>query len=201
MRKIALLTALALLATVAYAAWPVLTAYQIRHAAKTGDSATLARKVEWPRVRESLKASIATLQAEAATRKSEAQPSLWSRIKSSFVPYMAESMIDRYVTAEGVANLDGLKAMWRKSSAKASQIAAGDLAAAVNESTTEPEQGPLGRFLAFYSRIERARFHGLDKVEFWIADRTVPERRYVSRFELANLEWKLVSVRIAGAGF
>ena len=209
MRKLVLMSVLmstmAVVIALAYAAWPLVSAYQIRQAVKTGDSATLERKVVWPRVRESLKQSLTELQTQSAAeriKRGDPEPSLWSRVKSSFVPYVAHSMIDRYVTASSMANLDSLKAMWKQTKDGASRLAAGDMMSALNDATAEhPAGNPLTRFIAFYNRIERARFDGLDKVEFEIADRYVPERRYVSRFELANLEWKLVSVRVAGAAF
>jgi hypothetical protein len=204
MRKLGVLTVLTILAVAGYALWPVLTAYQIRQAVKSGDSATLERKIVWPSVRESLKSSIAELQSAAAeerTKRGQPSPSLWSRVKSSFVPYFADNMIDRYVTAESIANLDSLKAMWRQTKDGASRLATGDMAGAIGDMQSEPETNALTRFMSFYNRIQRARFDGLDKVEFEITDRYVPERRYLSRFELNQFEWKLVSVRVAGVGF
>lgn len=204
MKKIASLLALTILVGVGYALWPVLTAYQIRQAVKSGDSITLERKIVWPSVRDSLKSSIAELQSSSAQDRSkhgQPTPSLWSRVKSSFVPYFADNMIDRYVNAESIANLDSLKAMWRQTKDGASRLATGDMAGAIGDMKFEPESNPLARFLSFYNRIQSARFDGLDNVEFEIADRYVPERRYLSRFALNNFEWKLVSVRVAGVGF
>ena len=43
---------------IAFAAWPVYTALEIREAVIAGDTATLNRKVEWEALRASLKASI-----------------------------------------------------------------------------------------------------------------------------------------------
>ena len=59
----------------------------------------------------------------------------------------------------------------------------------------------LGRFIHFYQQLVRAKFHSLSLVEFEIADRTTPERRYISQFELANFEWTLASLRVVGVGF
>ena len=59
----------------------------------------------------------------------------------------------------------------------------------------------LSRFMDFYNRIARARFHSLSVAEFEVVDRNNADRRIISQFHLSDFEWKLASVRIIGAGF
>ena len=192
-----------------YALWPMVSAYQIKQAVKDGDVATLERKVHWAPVRASLKASLAVLaRDDDAARVSYGQPtpSLWGRIKAMAAPMVIEKMVDSYVTPEGVtklryasASVRSLLGMTPAGGGTALSETAGDQAAAALDASAE--SGAVARFLSFYNRIVRARFHSLSAVEFEIADRHTPERRYISQFELSGFEWKLASVRIIGAGF
>ena len=72
---------------IGYWVWPLHAALQIREAMIAGDTATLARRVEWNSVRATLKASIGP---EAAARleadPNAPQPSLWQRIKNTVRP-------------------------------------------------------------------------------------------------------------------
>ena len=52
------------------------------------------------------------------------------------------------------------------------------------------------RLQRFYARIKRAEFQSLTRVEIEMADRNVPERRYISVLELMGTDWKLVSLRV-----
>ena len=91
MRVLKLLLATPLLA-VAYLAWPMFTALQIREAIIAGDTATLERKVEWAAVRASLKESLsAETKARLEKDPNAPAPSLWQRIKASLAPSLAES--------------------------------------------------------------------------------------------------------------
>ena len=60
---------------------------------------------------------------------------------------------------------------------------------------------PLDRFRAFYNRIHRAEFRSATEVEFEIADRNTPARRFISTFELKSFAWRLTGVKVAGVGF
>ena len=206
-----LVTALVLMGVLAgsYALWPLITAYQIRHAAKTGDVATLERKVHWAPVRASLKSSLAELsQAQAEARSSDGSPapSMWTRVKAAAAPMLVDRFVDSYVNPEGINQLRQMGRSWRSVIVAMSGGSAKALEGATQAEGTagaSPDEAlpALTRFINFYNRIVRARFHSLSAVEFEIADKHNAERRYISQFELSGLEWKLASVRVVGAGF
>jgi Protein of unknown function (DUF2939) len=197
MRPLKLLLAAALLA-VAYMAWPLLTALQIREAIIAGDTATLERKIEWAAVRSSLKVS---LSAEAKARLEKdpnaPAPSLWQRIKATVAPSLADSAVDRYVTPENLPSFFGYRETYRNQIRPAlgmkepPTLLAGTLFAGT----------PIDRVASFYARVRRAVFYSLTRFEVEIVDRYQPERRYVSTFELKGLEWKLTALAVLGAGY
>src|ERR1041384_4718751 len=109
-RYILLITAV----VVGYWAWPLHAALEIREAMKSGDSATLARRIEWHSVRASLKASLGPEAVARLEADSESpQPTLWQRIKATVAPRLAVSVIDRYVTPENLPVLLGYRRIWR----------------------------------------------------------------------------------------
>ena len=197
MRALKLMLAAALLG-VGYIAWPLLTALQIREAIIARDTATLERKIEWASVRSSLKAS---LSAEAKARLEKdpdaPAPSLWQRLKASITPTLAESAVDRYITAENLPSFFGYRETYRNQIRPALGLAepptmlAGTLFAGT----------PIDRIASFYARVRRAVFYSLTRFEVEIVDRYQPERRYVSTFELKGLEWKLTALAVLGAGY
>ena len=116
MRKLILSILCLATLTASYAIWPLASAFQIKQAIKTGDVATLERKVHWAPVRASLKASLAELSPamqisgdESRLAQGQRMPSIWSRIKAAAAPMLADRLIDTYVTAEGVTKLHQLK--------------------------------------------------------------------------------------------
>ena len=205
-------------AGLAYLVSPFLAAFEVRQAMKHGDKPTLERRVEWAPVRASLKASLAELQRQADADKQLAgapAPSMWSRVKAMVMPTMAEKLVDSYVTAEGVIQmfaartaLKDLKKEWIGTSpaSPASQTSATvgqspDIIAPVLAADVDDHGSPLDRFRAFYNRIHRAEFRSATEVEFEIADRNTPARRFISTFELKSFAWRLTGVKVAGVGF
>jgi Protein of unknown function (DUF2939) len=187
----------ALLLAIAYVAWPLLTALQIREAMIAGDTATLERKIEWTSVRSSLKQSLsAESKARLEKDPNTPPPSLWQRIKASIAPTLADSAVDRYVTAEYLPSLFGYRETYRTSIRPALGLKEPPtlLAGTVLAGT------PIDRVASFYARVRRAVFYSLTRFEVEIVDRYQPERRYVSTFELKGLEWKLTALTILGVG-
>jgi Protein of unknown function (DUF2939) len=193
----------------AYLASPFLAAFEVRQAMKQGDKSTLERRVEWAPVRASLKASIAEIR-----RKSEidqelagvARPSIWSRMKAMVMPTVAETFVDSYVTAEGVIQLFAARATYKDikkglGSGMPSTETADNKAAVPTVDDHDDSVSKIDRFRAFYARIRRAEFRSPTEVEFEIADRTTPDRRFISTFELKSFAWKLTGVKVAGVGF
>jgi hypothetical protein len=215
MRKVILVLLGLTLSVGAYALWPVVSAFQIKQAVKAGDVATLERKVHWAPVRASLKASVASLEpAPAAPDTAAAAPrtgfSFWSRIKATAAPMLAETFIDRYVTPEGISQIQqARRGGWRAllgfaptvPEGPANTVVANALQGGDSAAQADGEPNVVSKFVAFYQRLVRAKFHSLSRVEFEIADKNTPGRRYISQFELSNFDWKLASVRIVGVGF
>ena len=212
-----LVTAVLLMAVLAgsYALWPLITAYQLRQAVKSGDVATLERKVHWAPVRASLKSSLAELSQNQATTQVTAQdeaigrapaPSLWSRIKATAAPMLVDRFVESYVNPEGINQLRKMGSGWRTvittlSGGSAAAVAGATQSSEAGAGAPDEQLPALTRFVNFYNRIVRAKFHSLSEVEFEIADKTNPLRRYISQFELSGMEWKLASVRVVGVGF
>jgi len=197
MRLLKLLLATPLLG-VAYIAWPLLTALQIRDAIIAGDTATLERKVEWVSVRASLKGSLsAETKARLEKDPNAPAPSLWQRIKATLAPSLAESAVDRYVTPENLPSLFGYRETYRTSIRPALGLQEPPTALA----GTVFAGSFVDRMLSFYARVRRAVFYSLTRFEVEVIDRYQPERRYVSTFELKGWEWKLTALAVLGTGY
>src|SRR5688572_1913865 len=116
MRRITALTG-AVIAGVIYLGSPMLAAWEIRQAIRTGDKATLEHRVDWTSVRATLNRSLAPAQ-EVITEISEAagapKPGLWSRIVRATVPLLSGTAVDYYVTPEGVPQLYAWRETWRQ---------------------------------------------------------------------------------------
>jgi len=182
---------------IGYWAWPLHAALQIRNAMISGDSATLARRIEWDSVRTSLKASmspetIARLEADP----NAPQPSLWQRIKSTVAPRMAVSVIDRYVTPENLPVLLGYRRIWRGTI----QPALGYPEPPTVMADTWFAGSAIDRFASLWKRLRRAVIHSPAKVVVEVEDKYHPGRSYIGTLELRGLDWKLTELSIAGTG-
>ena len=196
MRWLLTLLTVLLLAAVAYVVWPLYTVLQIRDAMRSGDTATLTRKVEWPSVRATLKASmsaeaLAALEADPGAPK----PSLWQRVKATIAPHMAGSAIDRYVTPENFPVFLGYRRVWRGTSQPA--IGTPDPPTALAD--TWLGGTALDRFVAFWARVRRAVFHSFTRFEIEVVDRHRADRSFTGTLELKDFEWKLIGLTISGA--
>jgi hypothetical protein len=183
---------------VGYWAWPLHAALQIREAMISGDTATLARRVEWNLVRASLKASvspeaIARLEADP----NAPQPSLWQRIKNTVRPTVANTVIDRYVTPENLPVLLGYRRIWRGTV----QPALGYPEPPTVLADTLFAGSVVDRFASFWKRLRRAVIHSPGKVVVEVEDKYTPGRSYTGTFELRGLDWKLTELTVAGTGF
>lgn len=58
LRKLLFITTLVVLAGMSYMAWPFISAFQLKQAIRNGDLALIERKVDWPALRISLRASM-----------------------------------------------------------------------------------------------------------------------------------------------
>lgn len=179
-----------------YAASAFRAAWEIREAVHSGDTATLERRVDWPAVRSSLKQSAAEARAiisELSQGAAEAlpRPSLWQRIKGAATAWVADPLIERYVTAEGAPRLWSLRETWRK------RIRPVVLA--------EPQSALAGTWLADTSldkalsmarRVDKVAFTSPLRMEFEIRDRIVEDRRWRAVLELRGQAWMLTQVHV-----
>jgi hypothetical protein len=187
----------AIVVAVLYAAWPVYSALQIREAIVTGDAATLNSRVDWDSLRASLKTSLSpeTI-ARLAADPDAPKPSLWQRIKAVVAPAMAETVIDRYVTAENLPLLLGYRRIYRGTM----QPALG-----LKEPPTVLAGSLLGgtaidRFASFWSRVRSAIFYSPTRFVMEVEDKYRPERRYIGTLELRNWSWMLTNLQVTGGG-
>ncbi len=185
LRNLAVLTVAVIAIGAAYVASPFVSAWSLREAVKRGDTAAIEAKVEWPSVRQTLRASLASqsnLLPMATAAGAEVRPSIWQRVKSAFGATMLDRFIETYVTPEGLPKLLDYKRLWNEN---------------VTSALVEAEPvSRLERFKLFWARIQRAEFQSLTKVELEIADRNAPDRHFVSVMELDGLGWKLTGLRV-----
>ncbi len=185
LRRILLKCVLVGLVAGAYIASPFVSAWNLREAIKRNDPAAIEARVEWPRVRDSLRASLsanAALFPAASAAGEQIQPSMWQRIKGAFGATMLDRFIETYVTPEGLPKLFDYRRMWR-------ETVANDL--------SESDVGTrMERVQRFWARIKRAEFQTLTRVEIEMEDNKSPDRRFVSVMELDGMGWKLTSLRV-----
>lgn len=184
----------------AYLALPLWAAHEIRTAARNGDVAVLERKVDWPAVRDSLKDSLRDIvQGEASAN---ARRTMWQRIKSAAAPTITDRLVDRYGTPEGVIQLarskDAIATLARSIGIKPRKVEP-EIKVLAADAGSAPAV-PTPAFLRLVSRLKRVTIHSPMQIEFEVADRNEPRRRFISTMRLVGLEWKLVEVRIIGAG-
>lgn len=176
------LVAMALCA--AYIAYPFWSAWSLREAIKNRETATIERAIEWDSVRATLRESLARqaqLIPEVNAAGEAIKPTLWQRVKSTFGQSMLDRFIESYVTPEGLPQLFAYRKTYRE------------------KIKGEPDEKTLAvteRMRRFWSRVHRAEFQSLTRVEIEMADKDSPGRRVVSTFALSWLEWKLVALKV-----
>lgn len=168
----------------AYIAVPFWTAWTIREAIKSNDSAYLERKIEWTSVRATLKDSLSRFAFTASGELTDApaKPSLWQRIKT----YVGQGAVDRFVdTTITPTGMNGLFAM-----RKAYQ-------AGLTNAGIEAEKPPMWeRMRRVWSRVTRAEFAALHRFEMDMIDKAAPERTINCVLELRGFEWKMTELRV-----
>lgn len=170
----------------AYIASPFVAAWRLREAIRTADTATIERKIDWPRFRDSLKTSLnrsSTLRREAEAGGAQVQPTLWQRVKSAFGATMVDRFVESYVTPQGLPRLFQVRKTW-------------------NETVRGDDESKLPwdvRARQFYARVKRAEFKSFTAVEIEVADKFTPGRHVIANLELSDLEWRLVGVSFKDA--
>lgn len=179
-----------IVAVAAYVASPFVTAWQIREAVKSGDAAYLADKIEWDKVKETLKISLATAALDLppenpesdATGQVAGKPSMWQRFKAYWGKGAVNRMVDNYANAEGLPKLFSYRRTYR------------DAVGEIDEPKTLanlPE-----RMRTAWSRVRRAEFASPTRFEMEMTDKNDPDRWFAGVLEFTGLEWKLVSLHV-----
>jgi hypothetical protein len=182
----------------AYLAWPVVTALQVREAMVAGDTPTLARKIDWEALRASLRASLSpeTL-ARLPANPDAPSPTLWQRIKAAVAPSLAEGIVDRYVTPDNLPILLGYRRLHDGAVRPALEMQEPPTALA----GTLLAGSSLDRFASFWTRVRRAVFLSPTRFVLEVEDKHRPGRIYVGTFALQGWEWKLTGLTVSGGGF
>ena len=183
--------------SLAYAAWPIYSALEIREAVIAGDTATLNRKVEWEALRASLKASITPETIARLMADPDAPPpTLWQRIKAAVAPTMADSVIERYVTPEHLPVLLGYRRIYRGTVRPALGLKEPPSALA----GTWLDGTGFDRFASFWVRVRRAVFMSPTRFILEVEDKYRPGRHFVRTLELKGYDWKLTGLSVTGGG-
>ena len=169
-----------------YLAAPFVTVWSVREAIRSGDSAYLDAKLEWPTVRTSLRASLTEYAIGptpvALPGQAAQQPGFWQRVKNGLSRRAVDNLVDSYVTPEGLPQLFGMRQFYRE-----------NIAASTTDATSLPWHE---RARGFWTRIKRAEFHSPTEFEIEIADRNDPTRHYIGLLKLRGIAWKLTELRL-----
>lgn len=166
-----------------YVGSPFVTAWGIREAVRNGNSEYLTTAIAWPRVRETLKPSIAqiALNLPDAEKNPTAGQSFWTRAKAYWGQGVVDSLVETYVTPEGLPKLFSLRQAYR------SYVATDD----------DPNKLPLfKRISKAWARVRRAEFTSLTSFEIDMEDKHDASRVYLGRLELFSSGWKLTELRV-----
>jgi len=203
-RKLIGFAVLTIIASGAYVSAPMVAAWQIREAVRSGDAARLEDKVDWPSVRKSLKSSLGETRKAIGELTEVAglpRPGIWQRLKMATLPFLADPLIDRYVTAEGAPRLYAWRQTWRRRVATI-RSAAGASADLVAASVTPVPEGwlhqvGLERILAATKRVKRWAFVSPMRFEIELADRIAQGRMWQAVLEMRGFSWKLTEMRVS----
>ena len=194
MRRVTM-AGLALASMVVYAGSPLLAAWEVRQALKTGDKLTLEQRVDWPSVRNSLHQSIAEAQQvinELTEAAGVPKPGFWQRVVAATVPMLSSTVIDSYVTADGASQLYAWRQTWREKVRPA--IGLGEPPMVLTG--TALEGTAIDKTLSMLRRVDRAAFTGPTRLELEVRDRYAETRRYRAVMELRGMTWKLTEVHV-----
>ena len=183
MKRLPLKIAVLAVAAIGYIAAPFFTAWSIREAARNGDSAYLARAIDWPSVRETLKPTLSQIALDLPDPNQQpvTNPGLWQRFKAYWGQSAVNSAIDGYLTPEGLPQLFAMRKTYR------------DYTGATDELASLPV---FERIKRFWARVKRAEFTSFTTFEVDMADKHEPNRIYLGKLELTSSGWMLKELRI-----
>lgn len=183
MKRLILKFAVLAFAAAAYIAAPMYTAWSIREATRDGDSDYLARAIDWPSVRETLKPTLSQIALDLPDPNQQpiTKPGLWQRFKSYWGQSAVNSAIDGYLTPEGLPQLFSARKAYR------------DYTGAVDDTASLPVHERIKRF---WARVKRAEFTSFTTFEVDMADKHEPNRIYLAKLNLTGTGWILKELRI-----
>ncbi len=187
MRRIAVVFVFCLACLGGYLASPLVTAWSIKEAIESGDSAYLKHRVDWGPVKASLKASLGemTLGPQPASSASGAEvkkPGLWQRLKAGYTRYAVNGLVERYATPTGLPTLFSYGRTVRH-----------DIIG-----RTDPEKGMTfpEKIVSNWARVERAEFLSPTRFAMEMRDKYDSSRIYQGVLVFEGLGWKLVDLRV-----
>lgn len=174
-----------ILGAAAYGAWPLYTAWSIKEAVKSGNSAYLTSHIDWAPVKVTLKESMTGMILPPVDDTSNAKPprqGLWNSFKAYYSRTMVDHIVDRYANPSGLPQLFSYGRTVRR----------GVLG------RIDPDEGkPLHHRIAnAWARIDRAAFVTPVRFEIDLRDKFEPTRVYAGVLELKNLRWTLTQLRV-----
>jgi hypothetical protein len=183
MKSLIAVATFALLAAAIYVGAPFAAAWNIREAVRNGNSDYLSTAIEWPSVRETLKPSIARIALNLPDPEQDpaASNGFWPRFKAYWGQGAIDSLVEKYVTPEGLPQLFTLRQTYR------SYVANDDGANAAPL---------LERISRAWSRVKRAEFTSLTSFEIDMEDKHDPTRLYLGKLELRPVGWRLTELRV-----
>ena len=155
-------------------------AWNLREAIRTADTETIANKVDWLRVRASLRNSLAqnaNLRPKVAAAGRRIRPTLWQRVRLLLGGSMVDRFINTYITPEGLPKLYRL----RQSTRDGIRRVGGP----------QPELDWRTQLSQHMARLRRAEFVGWASVVIEVVSATKANRTFEATFDLIGFEWKL----------
>lgn len=183
MKPVSIVFGFFLVAAAIYIGSPFATAWGIREAVRNGDSDYLTSAIEWPTVRETLKPSIARIALNLPDNADPAASNgLWTRFKAYWGQSAVDSVVEKYVTPEGLPQLFTLRSKYR-------DLVGND----ADDAKTTPI---LDRIQRAWARVKRAEFTSPTSFEIDMEDKYDPTRIYLGKLELRLVGWKLTELRV-----
>jgi Protein of unknown function (DUF2939) len=184
MRRILMLIG-ALICVCLYCVWPLYTAWAIKEAVKSGDSAVLAQHIEWTPVKATLKESmfdLAVKPGDPSLPEAPRRKGLWERFRQFYTRGMVNSLVERYANPNGLPTLFSYGRTVRR-----------DVLG-----RPDPDDGlPLQQRIAnAWARVLRAEFITPTRFEIDMRDKYEPERVYAGVLELKWWRWVVTELRV-----
>jgi hypothetical protein len=180
------------------AAGPFLTIYQIKSAIERQDEEKLARLVDFPALRASLKGQLAALAAKEAAAGSKDSP--LASLAAGFSARLAEGLVDSLVTPAGITSLIG---GLRPETAPGNRQGPGPSPDApkpppgMDPGGARPPEEPTGPQPELFPNA-RYTYDGLSRFSVWVKEDRCREIRFV--LIRGGLSWRLEQI-VLPAGF